>query len=135
MQQSEAVGTAPTSAMSLWRRLPAGPAGLTRPCVQCGLYLSTDQDGPVALLLRGPEANTGAASPSRLPATQPDRAQGIIDEIRRLSIELNVYRGHVISFSGDEIFGRHRTALLSFVDRPQVHRDEVVLPRGASGRD
>ncbi len=38
------------------------------------------------------------------------------------------WRGHVISFSGDEIFGHHRTAPLSFVDRPHVERDNVVLP-------
>jgi hypothetical protein len=33
----------------------------------------------------------------------------------------------VIAF-GDEVFSHHRGALLSFVQRPQVARDEVVLP-------
>jgi hypothetical protein len=56
-----------------------------------------------------------------------DQAQRVIDEIRRLSLERNVFRGHVISF-GDEVFGHHRGALLSFLDRPQVGRDQVVLP-------
>lgn len=35
--------------------LPAGPGGLTRPCVQCGIYLTADAAGAVALLVRGPE--------------------------------------------------------------------------------
>ena len=108
--------------------LPAGPGGQTRPCVQCGIYLSTDAGGPVALLVRGPEEHGRESVTVEASCGHPGRAQDTIDEIRRLSIELNVYRGHVISFSGDEIFGRHQTSLLSFVDRPQVDRHEVVLP-------
>ncbi len=39
--------------------LPAGPGGLTRPCVQCGIYLISDGGGTAALLLRGPERHSG----------------------------------------------------------------------------
>ena len=107
--------------------LPAGPGGQTRPCVQCGIYLSTDADGPVALLIRGPEEHGTQSVTIEAACGRPDRAQAVVDAIGRLAIELNVFRGHVISF-GDEVFGHHRTSLLSFVDRPQVDRDEVVLP-------
>ncbi len=33
--------------------IPAGPDGATRACVQCGIYLVTDDDGVAALLIRG----------------------------------------------------------------------------------
>jgi cell division protease FtsH len=108
--------------------LPAGPDGATRACVQCGVYLASDADGEAALLLRGPDPHGGmdgvmlqAASPV------PGRAQQIIDEIRQLSIEHNVFRGHVVSFEGD-VFGRQRGMLLSFLERPQISRDQVILP-------
>ncbi len=108
--------------------LPAGPGGLTRPCVQCAIYLTSDDDGQAALLLRGPEEhgmNEGVTV--EVAASSPDRASRIVAEVRQLSIEHNVFRGHVIAF-GDEVFGRHGNALLSFVDRPEVARDQVVLP-------
>jgi hypothetical protein len=128
MQQSEGWDGPDVGNVEL-EALAAGPGGLTLPCVQNGLYLCTDQDGAVALLLGGPgDHGMRGGVAVEVACEQPDRAQGIIDEIRGLSIERNVYRGHVVSFSGDEIFGHHRTGLLSFVDRPHVERDRVVLP-------
>ncbi len=128
MQQSDRWGGGPDIGNVAIEALPAGPGGLTRPCVQCGVYLSTDEDGPVALLIRGPEEHGAMEGVGvEVACAQPERAQHIVGEIRRLAIELNVFRGHVISFGG-EVFGRHRTALLSFVDRPNVDRTEVVLP-------
>jgi len=50
----------------------------------------------------------------------------VIDEIRRLSVEHNVYRGQVIAF-GSDVFG-HGITFLSFVDRSEVRRDQVILP-------
>jgi len=108
--------------------LPAGPDGVTRPCVQCGLYLTADTDGAVALLVRGPDEHGPMEDVSvQVACASQGRAQRVVDEIRRLSLERNVFRGHVISF-GDEVFGHGRGALLSFLDRPQVGRDQVVLP-------
>ena len=54
------------------------------------------------------------------------RGQRVIEEIRRLSISRNVYRGQVLAF-GTDVFGQEAT-LLSFLDRPAVRRDQVVLP-------
>ena len=109
--------------------LPAGPGGQTQPCVQCGLYLTTDPDGPAALLVRGPDEHRGMREGISLEVScaRPDRAHAVVDEIRQLSLERNVFRGHVISFGG-EVFGSDRDSLLHFVDRPRVDRDEVVLP-------
>ena len=96
--------------------------------MQCGLYFSTDADGAAVLLVRGPEEHGAVEDVSvEVACDRAGRAQAVVDEIRRLSLEHNVFRGHVISF-GDEIFDHHRGALLSFVDRPQVARDEVILP-------
>lgn len=118
---SPGVGSVETEA------LPAGPDGETLPCVQCGLYLVTDADGASAILLRGPEEHGMDDVKLEVTCTGQDRSQEIVAEIRRLCLEHNVFRGHVIAF-GDEVFDRHQGALLSFVERPDVARDEVILP-------
>ncbi len=108
--------------------LPAGPGGLTKSCVQCGIYLVEDEAGRSALLLRGPERH-GMQEDVTIEAvsTAPDHAAQIVQEIRQLSMQHNVFRGHVISF-GDEVFDRDRSGLLSFIDRPSIERDRVILP-------
>jgi hypothetical protein len=122
---SAGVGSVETEA------LPAGPGGKTLPCVQIGLYLTSDDSiddtsGLAVILLRGPEEHGSDQVYLEVASTDQDRAQEIVAEIRRLSEEHNVYRGHVIEF-GDEVFGHHRGSLLSFIDRPKVSRDEVIL--------
>jgi hypothetical protein len=103
--------------------LPAGPGGGTLACLQCALCLVADGPGRVALLIHsaGPEITVDVA------CADAGRARQVIDEIRRLSIERNVFRGHVISF-GREVFGPRRQELLSFLDRPVVGREQVILP-------
>ena len=112
------IGSVETQAM------PAGPDGETRQCVQCAIYLTTDPDGAAALLVRGSD---GSGVEVQVVCTAADRAQLVVDEIRRLGLEHNVFRGHVVEFGG-EVFGHHGGALLSFVTRPDVARDQVVLP-------
>ncbi len=108
--------------------LPAAPGGVTRPCVQCGVYLTADSTGSSAILLRGPESHGMRAGVTiEVVSPAPDRATGITEEIRKLALQHNVFRGHVISFGG-EVFGDEGSGLLSFVDRPQVGREQVILP-------
>jgi hypothetical protein len=108
--------------------LPAGPGGLTRPCVQCALYLVTGPDGPLALLMRGPEEHGPTEDVTvEIACADAGAGQRATEEIRRLALARNVFRGHVISF-GDEVFHHHRGALLTFLDRPSVSRDQVILP-------
>jgi len=106
----------------------SGPGGATRSCVQCGLYLVSDDGEPVALLLREPEMH-GPHEEIRLEVAAVDqaRAERVLAEVRDLAIEHNVFRGHVIAF-GAEVFGPGPGTLLSFLDRPHVSRDQVVLP-------
>jgi hypothetical protein len=122
MRWSPGIGSVETHA------LPAGPGGLTKQCVQCGIYLVEDAAGVAALLLRGPERH-GMQDDVTIEAvsTTPDHAQQIVQEIRQLSLQRNVFRGHVIAF-GDEVFERDASGLLSFVDRPSIERDQVILP-------
>jgi ATPase family associated with various cellular activities (AAA) len=103
--------------------LPAGPDGVTLACLRCALGLVADGERRLALLIQasGPEVCLEAACADR------GRARQVIDEVRRLSIERNVFRGHVTCFGG-EVFGPHRQQLLSFLQRPQVGREQVILP-------
>jgi hypothetical protein len=103
--------------------LPAGPGGVTLACLQCALCLVADGQHRLALLIQaaGPEVSVEVACADR------GRARQVLDEIRRLGIERNVFRGHVISFGG-EVFGPRRQELLSFLGRPEVGREQVILP-------
>jgi hypothetical protein len=116
------LGSVATTAVS------AGPGGESRPCVQCGLYLIDDGGARLALLLRGPDerAPTGGVSLD-VAATDQESAQQVLDEIWRLTVQHNVFRGHVITFGG-EVFGRDRGALLHFLARPRLERSELILP-------
>jgi hypothetical protein len=115
-----AVGSVETKAMS------AGPDGETRQCVLCAIYLTTDSYGAAALLVHGPERPDHPVD-VQVVCTSPGRAQLVVDDIRRLALEHNVFRGHVVEF-GREVFGQPGSALLSFVARPEVAREQVVLP-------
>jgi cell division protease FtsH len=111
---------------------PCGPGGATLPCVWRALYLATDRDGPLAVLVEGPEEASILERVSvEVACEDRERGQRVIDEIRRLSVERNVYGGHVIAF-GTDVFGQEAT-LLSFLDRPQVGRDQVILPGDVLG--
>ena len=107
--------------------LPCGPGGVTRRCVQRAVYLITEADGQLALLVRATEDVSIEAV-----CAVEDRAQRALDEVRQLSVERNVFRGQVVSFSGNVFgprgFGVAPGAELSFVDRPSVQRDQVILP-------
>ena len=120
---------------------PSGPGDETRSCVQCGLYLVEGIDGPddgdrtedprppLALLLRGSEMR-GPQPDVSLEIACSDRAlaRKAAAEIRRLAVEFSVYRGHVLEF-GSEMLGPHQS-VLSFHDRPAMHREELILPPG-----
>jgi hypothetical protein len=107
--------------------LPAGPDGVTRSCVRCGLYLASDGDDRVAMLLRSPDQHGPNQELSlEVAAADPALADRILAEVRELALAHNVYRGQVISFGG-EMFGHHRGGALSFLDRPRLSRDHVIL--------
>src|SRR5262249_12681400 len=108
--------------------LPSGPGGATMACVQCALYLVTEDGNPLVLLVRGPEEHSPMVNVTiQAACADHDRAQQVIDEIRRLAVDRNVFRGHVIEFGGGGV-GDGGGGLLRFLDRPHVGRDQVILP-------
>ena len=108
--------------------LPSGPDGATSPCVRCGLYLVQDGERRTALLLRGPEPETGRASVTlEVVSTEPDAAREITAEVRELTIAHNVFRGQVLSFGGGDMFGPGQT-VLTFHRRPGMDPGQLVLP-------
>jgi hypothetical protein len=79
--------------------LPSGPGGATLACVQCALYLVSTGDGPLVMMVRGPEEHSPVENVTvEVTCADHDRAQQVVDEIRRLAISRNVFRGHVIEF-------------------------------------
>jgi ATPase family associated with various cellular activities (AAA) len=106
---------------------PAGPGGVTHPCVTCGVYLIEDRGERFALLLRGPEDGS-QDEPVRvqLAGASRGRAGQILDEVRRLAAGHNVYRGQVISFDAEACAAAGSRP--AFLARPRIGRDEVVLP-------
>ena len=108
---------------------PAGPAGLTRACVACGLYLVNDGGTPLAVLLRGPDERDPDGDASlEVACADPAAARDVLDEVRRQAVARNVFRGHVVTF-GEPVFGYPPGGgLLRFLDRPRLDRAAVVLP-------
>jgi cell division protease FtsH len=111
--------------------LPIGPDE-TLACVKFGLFLITRQDHRFAVFMRGPQED--GFSPSHgvtleVLSPESDAARAFLAEIRRLSEELNVFRGQVLSF-GDSAYGHMAVGSLVFHRRPTLERDQLVLPEG-----
>jgi ATPase family associated with various cellular activities (AAA) len=108
--------------------MPAGSGGAIRTCVRCGIYLVTEGGARFAILLRAPDHHDPMEEVTlEVAADDARRAEQVVAEIRQLAVEHNVFRGQVISFGG-QMFGHGRGVLLSFVERPGISRDDVVLP-------
>ena len=106
---------------------PAGPGGITRACVTCGLYLVEQAGQRSAVLLRGPaDDDPHAAVSVQVTAADQAAAGEILDQIRTLATTHNLYRGQVISFDAD--VGGPAGSVLGFLDRPRLDRATVILP-------
>jgi hypothetical protein len=107
--------------------LPSGPGGETRPCLRAALVLVSDGADRMALLFRGPDADSDMRSVSvEVVADREGPAAAVTSRLRELALELNVYRGHVVSF-GRSMFGE-RSSLLRFHERPRMAEDDLILP-------
>ena len=122
-------GAGPGTGSVAMEARPCGPAGRTRACVQCGLYLVSDGGARLALLLQGPGvAGPDADASLEVACADQAAAQRVVAEVRQEAVARNVFRGQVISF-GDGMTGQGGGGgLLRFLDRPRVDRDEVILP-------
>ena len=106
-----------------------GPDSSMRPCVVCAVYLVTEGERRTALLLRGPDRGGMHEGVSlQIVSTEPGAAAQAAVEVRRMTLEHNVFRGQVLSFGG-EMFGP-RSDLMTFHGRPRLDRSALVLPDG-----
>ncbi|MFD8494659.1 AAA family ATPase [Amycolatopsis sp. NPDC059657] len=105
-----------------------GPDDATE-VIQLGLVPATAAGGtPVIIGIRGANAMFGQEV-CRLEVLAGARevAAAVREEIERLMGTHNVLRGQVLSFGTNEHRGNE---LLSFMPRPQLSDDEVILPEG-----
>ena len=99
-----------------------------RPCVVCAVYLVTDGERRTALLLRGPDRGGMHEGVSlQIVSTEPGAAAQTAVEVRRMTLEHNVFRGQVLSFGG-EMFGPRSRRCMTFHGRPRLDRSSVILP-------
>lgn len=107
--------------------LPSGPGGETRECLRAAVVLVAEPDQRLALLVRGADPESGMEGVAlEVVAADPGAARRAADELRALALELNVYRGQVVSF-GRSMFGE-RSSLLRFHERPHLAGTDLVLP-------
>jgi hypothetical protein len=125
--------------------------GEVLPCLQFGLFLVTDDmtDGAeqagtrshedqhrYAVFVAGPtNDNPGGSLRVEVGAPQQADAEALLARLRSEMERLDVYRGQVLSLSTGHIFGpRGPNTILTFHERPEVERDEVILPDGVLDR-
>ena len=106
---------------------PSGPGGETRDCVRAAVVLVEQREDRIALLYRGPDPDSHMDGATvEVVATRPDLAADLTASLRQLALELNVYRGQVVSF-GHSMFGE-RSSLLRFHERPRLSEEDLILP-------
>ena len=112
----------------------SGPGGQTHPCVSHGIYLVDDAGARLAIVLQPVSRGPNPEVVIQITGAEQDRIQAILDEIQALSNERSVFRGQVIGLGPDvfgpgpkEAFGG-RNVPMTFLERPAVGRDQIVLP-------
>lgn len=107
--------------------LPSGPGGATRECLRAAVALITTGTDRLALLVHGADPESGQRSVGlEVVAVDATLAREAARQLRALALELNVYRGQVVSF-GHSMFGE-RDSLLRFHDRPRLDEADLILP-------
>ncbi|PZG41199.1 ATPase [Spongiactinospora gelatinilytica] len=123
-----------------WDRFDLGAVGYataaigprdTMEVVSAGLVCAHAPDGtPLVIGLRTWLEHGPPQCRIEVLAASRDGARAARDEITRLMHEHDVFRGRILSFAWTEHRGNE---LLSFLPRPQIAADEVVLPAGLLG--
>jgi energy-coupling factor transporter ATP-binding protein EcfA2 len=97
-------------------------------CVGAGLWLIRDAGEPLALLLKRVEAGPRHAEFGlEAMARERPRAEQLLQSLRELMHEHNVYRARVLEFAAPQGPG---TANLAVRSLPRVARDQIVLREG-----
>jgi len=113
--------------------LPVSPDE-TLACVAFGLYLIEDHGNPLVALVRAADEQSGQTDVTlEILCRDRDLARAMLDEIRALMVERNVFRGQMISF-GEAHLGHMGIGPIVFHRRPDVGRDAIVMPAGLLDR-
>jgi cell division protease FtsH len=113
--------------------LPVGP-DVTLACVAFGLYLIDDRGTRVAALVRAADEQSGHSDLTlEIVCADREHARTMLGELRRLMVELDVFRGQMISF-GETHMGHMGVGPIVFHARPDVGRDAIVMPDGLLDR-
>ena len=107
-----------------------GPGkGDHRNVVGLGLWLFALDGRPIVVRQQSARPQYGRPQGSLdILTAHPETAHDLIAEVRRLMDERSVFRGQVVTFAGDP-YGSG-LAGVTFLERPVVHRDDVILPDG-----
>jgi hypothetical protein len=115
-----------------YENVAVGPGGRTLACLVFATLLLTTPDGPAVMMVRvGGEAfGPGGAA---LEAVSPAEglAAALLADIRALMAEVDVFRGEVITVEASPMTGG---STVTFLERPRIEADEVVLPPGLMDR-
>ncbi|MFI7132053.1 AAA family ATPase [Nonomuraea sp. NPDC050153] len=105
---------------------PIGP-DTTMEVVQLGLVATVAPDGTPVLIGLSNRDDYDSHSLLTVLAAGRGTATAVRDEVNRLKQDNDPFRGQVLSFG----FSEHReNELLTFLPRPELGREEVVLPEG-----
>jgi cell division protease FtsH len=106
------------------------PVGVDREhtCVRFGVYLVTDGPARLAVLFRIKIHNGPPQVLLEVLTADPQTARRFLAEIRELVGRYNLFRGQIVSVESHE-FG-HGVGPVRFHTRPDVSRDDVILPSG-----
>lgn len=115
-----------------YANLPTGPDS-ERAVVAFGVRLFRYRGQPVAVLQRAANPQYGSMS-ARVEVVASDRelVAALLAEIRALAVERSVLRGQVVSLTANE-YGPSAGGV-TFVARPDIPADRVVLPEGTLDR-
>jgi hypothetical protein len=102
-------------------------------CVQSGVWLVRDDDGPLIVMLTSRDHGMGESLALEVIAGDRERAERVLAELWKLMRERNVYRGRVLEL-GARHFHDDEGAPLTVRSLPRISRDQIVLPPGVLER-
>src|SRR4051794_3581709 len=117
-----------------YQRMPIGP-DRERRVVAFGGGRARANGPPLVWLQRAAQPQYGREGYTvELLCPDPAAAEGFMREVRQEMARLSVLRGQIISFAPDQFDFHNPGGILTFLSRPQVRAEEVVLPDGVLDR-
>lgn len=99
-----------------------------RATVAFGLHLFRWAGDPVVVLQRGHNPQYGGEPRLEVIVQDPEVGAALLAEVRDLAVSRSVLRGQVISFAGNPY--EPSMGAITFVRRPDLPADRVILPEG-----